>query len=177
MVYIPTVDPVPNTTPPGIEIISPQNDSAYPSSGVISLIFNVSKPELAAALKTGVTRVYYILDNQPAGVPTEVYSIYTANDNAPGRQNVTYTSNLTLPLGNHRLTIYADGVVYPTDRSIFGTSSNSYVIFTVASPSTPAPPTTENNSLSILYSIETIAAIIIIVSVVLVIKKRKMRKS
>ncbi len=108
---IPIVDPVPGTTPSGIEIISPQNGTTY-SSDVVSLNFNVSKPELVTAFKTGITRVVYLLDNQPTTLPTEVYSIYTANDNAPGRQNVTFTTNLNLPTGNHKLTIHAEGIVY-----------------------------------------------------------------
>ena len=159
---VPVVDPVPGTTPPGI-VISPQNNTIY-TSNAVPATFNISKPELATAFKTGITLVRYTVDNKTS----EVYSIYNSDDDAPGRQNFTYTANLTLPEGNHILTVYAIGVVYPNNISIFDVNNTSTVIFSVDTSSTP----TENPSSISIYIVAFIAAIAIIVIIVIV-KKRK----
>jgi hypothetical protein len=176
-VGVPIVDPVEGTTPPSIEVISPQNGTTYPPLDVVTFSFNVNKPELANASKTVVIWVYYLLDDQPSMLRTEVYSVYNSadNDSALGKQNVTYSTRLTLPEGSHKLTIYAAGVVY-SGGGIFGVDSNSTVLFTVGSPSLPS--TTENNvfgfSAEVLYAI-AIALVVVIVGVAMWIVKRAER--
>lgn len=164
---LPIVDPVSGTNPPSIELISPQNGTVYSPSDVVCLSFNVSKPELATAFKTGITLINYTIDDEQM---VEVYSIYTSNEDAPGRQNFAYATNLTLPEGNHMLTIHAGGVVYPNNTSIFDISSNSTVHFTVGASST-----TENNPAvpaEALCAITILSAAVIIVVAVLVVKRR-----
>jgi hypothetical protein len=152
---IPIVDPVPGTTPPSIEIVSPQNSTTYPSSDIVPLSFNVTKPALTTAYRTNVTWVYYILDNQPFMNRTTVNSIYASTD------DVIYTANLTLPKGDHTLTIYAEGVVWVAG-GIFEVNSTSSVFFTAAYSSS-SPPTSENNPLNSTIGLLVVGVVVVVV--------------
>jgi hypothetical protein len=132
------VDIASGTIPPKVTLFSPSNNTVYSESNIL-LSFNISKPILSSAWKSGITNVEYFLDSREV----ELYSM----DSSPGLQEFNYESNLTLAEGNHTLIVQADGVVLPNNLSVFGMNCSSTILFTVntsdLSPSSTQQPTIE----------------------------------
>jgi hypothetical protein len=128
--------PIPGTIPPIITMSSPQNNTAYASNNVY-FSFNVSKPQPPVPLDTGIIIVKYTLDNDTTGL---YFCDHYSSAYPPGIPEFHYSHNLTIPEGNHSLSVYALGVVLPGSLTIFGVNSSSTVFFTVdtTSPSISA---------------------------------------
>jgi hypothetical protein len=132
-----TVNPVPGTIPPIITILSPQNNTIYSPNEVI-VSFNVSKPQLAA-WDSSIIGVEYTSDNDTI----QIFSIWkdgsASSASAIPEFNTTFALP-SLPIGNHSLTVKADGVVLKADvLEIFYMNSSSTTFFTVGTPPTPQP--------------------------------------
>jgi hypothetical protein len=128
------VDPDPSTIPPRITISSPQNDTLY-SSDSIAINFEVNRP-LLGTCDTDIFDVKYTLDNEAA---VQAFTIWhgnsASNTNAVPEFGASYTSP-SLPAGNHRLTVTAEGVVYVGNLSIFFIGSSSTTLFATGNSST-----------------------------------------
>jgi hypothetical protein len=120
------VDPIPGTIPPSTTISNPQNNTVY-SPDKITVSFNVSRPQLGTC-NTAIIDVKYTLD----GETTQAFSIWrggsASNGWATPEFNTTFTSPY-LSIGNHQLTVMAEGVVYSGNMDIFFINSSSTTFF------------------------------------------------
>ena len=141
------VDPVPGATIPGITVLSPKNSTAYLPNGV-TISFRVSKPYLAG-WETALTEINCTIDSNK----TQLFSIWHQSVSAipDFGYNLTLSS---LPLGNHSITVEAEGNVYRSGPlEIFFLNSSSTTFFTVDThPSQPIPspsivPSTSPNTI------------------------------
>jgi hypothetical protein len=133
------IDPVPGAIPPNITISSPQNNTVY-SSDMITVSFNVTRPELGTC-DSAIIGIDYALD----GETVEAFSIWrggSASNSWAIPEFTTTFSSPSLPTGNHKLTVTAEGVVYAGGMDIFFINSSSTTCFTVVTqPTPPATPT------------------------------------
>jgi hypothetical protein len=128
------VDQDPSTIPPRITISSPQNDTLY-SSDSIAFSFDVNRP-LLGACDTDIIDVKYTLDNETA---VQAFTIWHGNSASNSNAVPEFSTNLTspsLPAGNHRLTVTAEGVVYVGNLSIFFIDGSSTTLFATGNSST-----------------------------------------
>jgi hypothetical protein len=149
-----TVDPIPNSTPPTINIFSPLNNTIYPSKTIL-FSFNTSKPSAPIPVAgMGIAMVRYSLDNvnpnsssffeQTTGL---YYCTSTGGSSSGGAYvglpDFSYSNNLNLTEGNHSLTVFSDGVISPGNLTMFWIGSNETVYFTIDTNKTqietPAP--------------------------------------
>ena len=132
------VDPVPGTIPPNITISSPQNNTVH-YSAKISVSFNVSRP-LLGTCNTAIIDIKYTLDSET----TQAFSIWRGGSASNGwaipEFNTTFTSP-SLPIGNHQLTVTAEGVVYSGNMDIFFINSSSTTLFAIGTQPIQLSPT------------------------------------
>jgi hypothetical protein len=132
------IQPVPGTIPCNITILNPQNDTAY-YSDTASVSFYVSKPHLSTASETSITYVNYTIDEKTV----QAFAIHPYEDGfgtASGIPEFNTSFGLSLPLGNHTLTVTAEGVVWAGGNNIFFIDSSSTVFFMIdASAPSPSP--------------------------------------
>lgn len=128
--------PIPGTIPPIITMSSPKNNTAY-ASNTGSLSFNITKPQPPIALEAGVTSVKYTLDGNLTGL---YYCTHYSSNSPPGLPEFKYSTNLTLPEGNHTLVLSAVGVVLPGNMTLFSVGSSYTVFFTVGANSETSIP-------------------------------------
>ena len=137
------IDPIPGTIPPVITIISPLNNTTYPSDGIIAS-FNVSKPQLGTRASS-IIDVTYTLD----GETVQAFTIWKNGSASSGSGIPRFNTTFSLPslhAGKHSLTVEANGVVFAGGESgldIFFINSNSTTFFTVGIPSTSQPSLTD----------------------------------
>ena len=137
------IDPIPGTIPPTITLTSPQNNTHHASKH-ISFSFNISKPQVPVPVDDGISAVRYSIDNFNF---TGAMSLYQHAVYAPGHMGLpefSYSEDLTLPEGNHSLTVYSEGTVTQPDiMTVFGIGSYSTVYFTIDT----TPPTISDLSI------------------------------
>jgi hypothetical protein len=121
--------PIPGTIPPTITISTPENDTVY-ASNIISLQFNMAKPQPPETLEAGLTFIYYYLD----GKRNVLYSCHQYPP--PGLPEFSYSKNLTISEGTHKIEVCAVGVVIPEHLTMYSMDSNASVFFTVETDST-----------------------------------------
>jgi hypothetical protein len=126
------IDPIPGTIPPSITIFGPQNNTVLNSNSVY-FGFNASKPQPPVLMEVGIIIITYSQDNSE---PTDLYSIYNRNMTfrngvPPGLQDFNYSTNLTLPQGNHQISIHTYNVALSNDLGMFGMDSYATVFFTI----------------------------------------------
>jgi hypothetical protein len=147
-IYMGDVPPKPDTIPPKITIISPNNNAAY-NTDYITLLFLVTGPTGPNVNSPIVDQIYYTTDWQQTNVTiykytSDPFSGYPTNGEYPG-----YYANLTLkgiPEGNHSIKVVAGYVGWyipsisdpslPTSNSFYITGS-SMVNFTIADRTPP----------------------------------------
>jgi hypothetical protein len=143
------IDPYPETTPPTIAVFSPQNNTAY-ALRTISFRFNLTTPHSPVSVDEGVSRVLYALDvdDSSSGYPENAGVLYECEvytRGSVGLPEFCYSENLTLPEGNHSLTVYVEGTTADFDNmTVFSTRSNATVYFTVDT----TPPTVSGLSVA-----------------------------
>jgi hypothetical protein len=126
------IDPLPGAVPPTITIVSPQNSQDY-QSDKITIIFNVTCPRLDTNYGK-ISNVTYLLDSNS----TQVMSVWKGNSGSSSLavpEFNTAFSSPSLSAGNHRLSVYAEGVVFVSPMNIFFIDSISEVDFTITSQS------------------------------------------
>ena len=125
--------PLPGTIPPVIAMYSPRNDTVYAFNNV-SLSVHITKPQLNASTETGITAVRYTLDNDNDTTGANTVGLYYctsySSSSPPGISEFNYRDNLTLPEGNHNITMFCTGIVF-ADSGAFFISGKSTVCFTV----------------------------------------------
>ena len=142
------IEPIQGTIPPTITISSPQNNIVY-SSDEVTVSFHVDKPQLGTC-GTAIINVTYTIDSKTV----QAFSIWRGNSASSGWAVPEFDTNFTLTsltVGNHRLTVRAEGVVYAGDMDIFFiksfstvtfTTSNTHSSFTLLPTPTPSPSLT-----------------------------------
>lgn len=122
----------PTIVPPAILVFSPQNNSATNSIS-IPLVFNVSAPKAADAVRSQLTHVYYTGDWQ-----TEKQDLYIQNSSSDEHFDFleVNTTLSSIPEGTHELQIFASGIVN-INKAMFGytyhSDTNVSIVFTVNS--------------------------------------------
>ena len=143
-IFQPTT-PLAGTVPPVINILSPENNTAY-SSNTVLFSFTVTGPTTPYNLPIGFRLIDYYLDDN--------YTILEWGINAnstPGVPQYTYSANLTLPKGGHYIKVDVDGVVFPGNMTIYDTSSSSTVIFSTQPDASTTPfPISDASCIKIL---------------------------
>ena len=136
MLFRNRIAPPPEAIPPAVTIRSPQNNVTY-GSHYIALSFGVSRP-LLAKWESSLVEITYTLDDQN----TQLYDMMKDGGNTPDQSGAIpgipeYNITLACPFlisGNHRFSVYAEGVGLTTDGfRIFYINSSSTVFFTVGS--------------------------------------------
>jgi hypothetical protein len=134
------VDPIQDSAPPPINIISPLNNTIYPSK---TILFNFSTSHPTAPIPvagTGVAMVRYSIDNpNPSSFFEQTTGLYYCtstggSSSGPayvGLPEFTYSNLLNLTEGNHSLTVFSDGVISPGNLTMYWISSNATVFFSV----------------------------------------------
>ena len=137
-----TVDPIPNSVPPTINIFNPINNSIYPSNTIL-FSFNTSRPTAPIPVAgMGIAMVRYSLDNvnlnsssffeQTTGL---YYCTSTGGSSSGGAYvglpDFSYSNILNLTEGSHSLTVFSDGVISPGNLTMFWIGSNATVYFTI----------------------------------------------
>jgi hypothetical protein len=151
-VYVGDVPPKPDTIPPLVSIFSPKNDTAY-SVNNIALTFKINPPKGPTVDHPIIMEIYYKEDGQQD--KTSVYK-YTSAPYSGYPTNGEYTeysytlAPLSLPWGNHSITVFAEyhGWYIPGNDpstlsmnsfSITGSSTVSFAISYKTSSSNPSP--------------------------------------
>ena len=148
--------PIPGTIPPIITMSSPKNNTAY-TSNPVCFSFNITQPQPPRALESGITSVRYTLDGNLTGL----YFCNHYNSNSPpGLPEFKYSTDLTLPEGNHTLVLSAVGVVLPGNMTLFSVGSSSTVFFTVGANSETSIPEFPSWIFLSLFVIATLSVII-----------------
>ena len=137
------IDPIPGTIPPTITVFSPQNNTQYTSKNII-FSFNISKPQAPIPVDDGISRVRYSLDDINYSNSKSLYECTIFTQGHIGIPEFSYSNNLTLPDGNHSITVYSEGTVtQPDNMTVFWVRSNSTVYFTIDT----TPPAISNLSI------------------------------
>ncbi|MCW4019401.1 MAG: hypothetical protein NWF00_12110 [Candidatus Bathyarchaeota archaeon] len=145
--FFKTVDPLPDTTPPEITILSPKNKVDY-DSGTVLFSFKVSKPVPPTDVESGVSSVFYSVDDERK---TAYYCNQYSSGSPPGLPEFTYSVNLTLPKGGHYIRIDAGGVVLASRNTMYGSSNSKTVSFsTQAEPTTTPFPITDVETVTLM---------------------------
>ncbi len=138
------VPPDAYTKPPRITIFTPENNTAYRNT-TIQLSINVSLPESTTAYETYVLKVFYEADwlenrvylYESKGLDDEIAS-FQLN---PQLQYFDYSSEISIPRGNHSLIVYAEGGgAYPPENftlPVFSLVGPSSVFFVAGDQSPP----------------------------------------
>ena len=139
------IDPIPGTIPPTLTVFSPQNNTHYTSNSII-FSFNASKPQAPIPVEyANVERVVYYLDT--------ISGLTVYSHNSGDLPDCSYSGYLTLPEGNHSITVCSQGYVVPGNMTVFSMWSNSTVYFTIdtALPTLTAMPTSTPSTDSIHF--------------------------
>jgi hypothetical protein len=147
----------PDTNPPLVTLHSPTQNQTFNSQN-ITLSFTVTKPETWIRPSTGKfvngSEIYYVLGNitsfyyEVDGVKSEnitvqdITTVYLANP----QRTLSFSINLTLPEGHHKLcvgvegeTIYRQGGVMDPFLSNITYGASKTINFTIAKPPEPFP--------------------------------------
>lgn len=179
------IEPIPGTVPPRIIIFNPQNNTAY-SSDNITISFYLDKPKLDMH-DSSIINITYTLDDKTEQAFTIWKNGGAGSDSGIPNFNTSFISP-TFSTGNHRLTVYAEGVVFAGGLNIFFINSSSTIFFAIGTqPFQPSPtptttPLTSSNrviaSNSLSYTIDLVAVFSItglfaIIETVIVYKRKK----
>ena len=141
------VDPIPGAISPRITISSPQNNTVS-SSNSITVNFNVSKPQ-PPKWNSSIIEIRYTLDGRSNLLYYVGYEKTPSGIPGITQYNTTFTLSY-LPIGNHNLTIIAEGVVanYKTQELFYLNSYSTVLFATGTQPLQPSPPSATNPSAS-----------------------------
>jgi hypothetical protein len=128
--------PIPGTIPPTISISAPVNDTSY-SPNQVHVSFSTSKPQTPTPLETGIIKVKYSLDNSSNLL---YYCTQYSSGSPPGIPEFNYSDNVTVAEGDHEITVFSVGIVFPTSSTCYTVNSTATVFF--AAKADPAPATT-----------------------------------